>query len=126
MLGTPHYMSPEQVVGEKVDSRSDLFSAGVVLYQLLTGHLPFEGDTLISVAYKITKTDPPSLDKVRSDLPLSLRRVIERALKKQPDKRFQTRRGIRAGADRRRARARRGRSGKGTSRAAFRWPSAGR
>ncbi len=90
VLGTPHYMSPEQVIGEKVDSRSDLFSAGVVLYQLLTGHLPFEGDTLISVAYKITKTDPPSLDKVRADLPLSLRRVIERALKKQPDKRFQT------------------------------------
>jgi serine/threonine-protein kinase len=90
VLGTPHYMSPEQVIGEKVDSRSDLFSAGVVLYQLLTGHLPFEGDTLISVAYKITKTDPPSLDKIRSDLPLSLRRVIERALKKQPDKRFQS------------------------------------
>jgi serine/threonine-protein kinase len=90
VLGTPHYMSPEQVIGEKVDSRSDLFSAGVVLYQLLTGHLPFEGDTLISVAYKITKTDPPSLDKVRPDLPLSLRRIIERALKKQPDKRFQT------------------------------------
>ena len=90
VLGTPHYMSPEQVLGEKVDSRSDLFSAGVVLYQLLTGHLPFEGDTLISVAYKITKTDPPSLDKVRPDLPLSLRRVVERALKKQPDKRFQT------------------------------------
>jgi len=90
VLGTPHYMSPEQVIGEKVDSRSDLFSAGVVMYQLLTGHLPFEGDTLISVAYKITKTDPPSLDKIRSDLPLSLRRVIERALKKQPDKRFQT------------------------------------
>jgi len=90
VLGTPHYLSPEQVVGEKVDSRSDLFSAGVVLYQLLTGHLPFEGDTLISVAYKITKTDPPSLDKVRGDLPLSLRRIIERALKKQPEKRFQS------------------------------------
>ena len=90
VLGTPHYMSPEQVVGEKVDSRSDLFSAGVVLYQLLTGHLPFEGDTLISVAYKITKTDPPSLDKVRGDLPLSLRRIVERALKKQPEKRFQS------------------------------------
>jgi len=90
VLGTPHYMSPEQVVGEKVDSRSDLFSAGVVIYQLLTGHLPFEGDTLISVAYKITKTDPPSLDKVRPELPLSLRRIVERALKKQPDKRFQS------------------------------------
>ncbi len=90
VLGTPHYMSPEQVIGEKVDSRSDLFSVGVVLYQLLTGHLPFEGDTLISVAYKITKTDPPPLDKVRPELPLSLRRVVERALRKQPEKRFQT------------------------------------
>ncbi len=90
VLGTPHYMSPEQVIGEKVDSRSDLFSAGVVLYQLLTGHVPFEGDTLISVAYKITKTDPPSLDKVRPELPLSLRRIVERALKKQPEKRFQS------------------------------------
>jgi eukaryotic-like serine/threonine-protein kinase len=90
VLGTPHYMSPEQVLGEKVDSRSDLFSAGVVLYQLLTSHLPFTGDTLISVAYKITKTDPPALDQLRPDVPLSLRRVVERALKKQPDKRFQS------------------------------------
>ncbi len=90
VLGTPNYMSPEQVLGEKVDSRSDLFSAGVVLYQLLTGHLPFDGETLISVAYKITKTEPPSLDKLRPDLPLSLRRVVDRALKKQADKRFQT------------------------------------
>ena len=90
VLGTPNYMSPEQVLGEKVDSRSDLFSAGVVLYQLLTGHLPFDGETLISVAYKITKTEPPSLDKLRPDLPLCLRRIVERALKKQPEKRFQT------------------------------------
>ena len=90
VLGTPHYMSPEQVLGEKVDSRSDLFSAGVVLYQLLTGALPFEGDSLISVAFKITKADPPSIDKLRPDLPLALRRVIDRALKKQPEKRYQT------------------------------------
>jgi eukaryotic-like serine/threonine-protein kinase len=90
VLGTPHYMSPEQVLGEKVDSRSDLFSAGVVLYQLLTGALPFEGDSLISVAFKITKSDPPSIDKVRPELPLALRRVIDRALKKQPEKRYQT------------------------------------
>jgi len=90
VLGTPHYMSPEQVLGEKVDSRSDLFSAGVVLYQLLTGALPFDGDSLISVAFKITKSDPPSIDKLRPDLPLALRRGIDRALKKQPDKRYQT------------------------------------
>ncbi|MEP7208111.1 MAG: protein kinase [Casimicrobiaceae bacterium] len=90
VLGTPHYMSPEQVLGQKVDARSDLFSAGVVLYQLLTGTLPFEGDTLISVAYKITKAEPAPIDKVRPDLPHSLRRVIERALRKQPEKRFQS------------------------------------
>ncbi len=90
VLGTPNYMSPEQVLGEKVDSRSDLFSAGVVLYQLLTGHLPFDGETLISVAYKITKTEPPSIDKERPDIPLGLRRIVERSLKKQPEKRFQT------------------------------------
>ena len=90
VLGTPHYMSPEQVLGQKVDARSDLFSAGVVLYQLLTGTLPFEGDTLISVAYKITKAEPSPIDKVRPDLPHGLRRVIERALKKQPEKRFQS------------------------------------
>ncbi|GMU70730.1 MAG: protein kinase [Burkholderiales bacterium] len=90
VLGTPNYMSPEQVLGQKVDSRSDLFSVGVVLYKLVTGQLPFEGDSIISVAMKITQTDPPTVDKLRPDAPLSLRRVIERALKKQPEKRFQT------------------------------------
>jgi tRNA A-37 threonylcarbamoyl transferase component Bud32/HAMP domain-containing protein len=90
VLGTPHYMSPEQVLGQKVDARSDLFAAGVVLYQLLTGHLPFDGDTLISVAYKITNTDPPAIDKLRPDLPLSLRRIVDRSLRKQPEKRFQS------------------------------------
>jgi serine/threonine-protein kinase len=90
VLGTPNYMSPEQVQGLVVDARSDLFSAGVVLYQMLTGHLPFEADSMISVVYKIANTDAPSLDKLRPDLPLSLRRVIARALKKAPDKRYQT------------------------------------
>ena len=78
VLGTPNYMSPEQVLGQKVDSRSDLFSVGVVLYKLVTGQLPFEGDSIISVAMKITQTDPPTVDKLRPDVPLSLRRVIER------------------------------------------------
>ncbi|WP_137939539.1 serine/threonine-protein kinase [Chitinivorax sp. B] len=90
VLGTPNYMSPEQVSGQAVDARSDLFSAGVVLYQLLAGALPFEGDTLVSVALKIMKSDPVPLDKLRPDLPLSLRRIIDRTLRKQPDKRFQT------------------------------------
>ena len=90
VLGTPNYMSPEQVLGQKVDSRSDLFSVGVVLYKLVTGALPFEGDSIISVAMKITQTDPPTVEKLRPDVPLSMRRVIERSLKKQPEKRFQT------------------------------------
>ena len=90
VLGTPNYMSPEQVQGLDVDARSDLFSAGVVLYQLLTDHLPFEGDSMISVVYKIANTDAPSLDQLHADLPLSLRRVIARALKKPREKRFQT------------------------------------
>ena len=105
VLGTPNYMSPEQVLGQKVDSRSDLFSVGVVLYKLVTGALPFEGDSIISVAMKITQTDPPTVEKLRPDVPLSLRRVIERALKKAAREALPDRRGVRAGADRRGARA---------------------
>lgn len=90
VLGTPNYMSPEQVAGQKVDSRSDIFSVGVVLYRLMTGALPFEGDSVISVAYKITKSEPLAIEKLRPDIPLSLRRAIDRALRKQAEKRFQT------------------------------------
>lgn len=90
VLGTPNYMSPEQVLGGKLDYRSDLFSAGVVLFQLLTGALPFEGETLVGVAMRIVKSDPVSIDKLRPDLPLSLRRIIDRALRKPPEKRFQS------------------------------------
>ena len=90
VLGTPNYMSPEQVMGQKVDARSDLYSAGVVLYKLLTGSLPFEGDSIITVAVKIAQTEAPNVEKLRGDVPLALRRVVERALRKQPDKRFQT------------------------------------
>jgi serine/threonine-protein kinase len=90
VLGTPNYMSPEQVMGQKVDARSDLFSAGVVLYKLLTGALPFEGDSIITVAVKIAQTEPPTVERLRPDVPISVRRVVERALRKQPEKRYQT------------------------------------
>ncbi len=90
VLGTPNYMSPEQVLGQKVDSRSDLFSVGVVMYKLLTNSLPFEGDSVISVAYKIAKSEAPPVQTLRPEIPLSLRRIVERSLKKQPEKRFQT------------------------------------
>ncbi|HVF64441.1 MAG TPA: protein kinase [Casimicrobiaceae bacterium] len=90
VLGTPNYMAPEQVLGQKVDARSDLFSAGVVLYKLLTGALPFEGDSIITVAVKIAQTEAPTIDKLRGDVPVSLRRVVERALRKQPERRYQS------------------------------------
>jgi tRNA A-37 threonylcarbamoyl transferase component Bud32/HAMP domain-containing protein len=90
VLGTPNYMSPEQVAGTRVDARSDLFSVGVVLYRMMTGVLPFEGDSIITVAYKIAQADPTPVDALRPGIPLSLRRAVDRSLKKQPDKRFPT------------------------------------
>lgn len=90
ILGTPQYMSPEQTQGEKIDGRSDLFSAGIVLYQLLTGQRPFQGDSLVTLALKIAKEDPPPMEKLRPGLPASLRRVVERCLAKAPDRRFAT------------------------------------
>jgi len=90
VLGTPHYMSPEQAMGEKVDGRSDLFSVGVVMYQLLTRQVPFEAASLVTLAYKIAKEEPTSIAKLRRDVPPALRRIIERCLKKDPEKRFQS------------------------------------
>src|SRR5262249_14195543 len=90
VIGTPQYMSPEQAMGEKVDGRSDLFSVGVVLYQLLAGQAPFEATSIVTLAHRIAKQDPTPIEKLRSDVPPALRRVLERCLKKQPDKRFQT------------------------------------
>jgi serine/threonine-protein kinase len=88
VLGSPFYMSPEQIAGKKVDGRSDLFSLGVTLYQLFTGHLPFEGDSLTSLMYQITNEKPKGIRKVRSELPTCLTRVINKALEKDPAKRF--------------------------------------
>ena len=90
VLGTPQYMSPEQAMGEKVDGRSDLFSVGVVLYQSFVGHAPFEATSIVTLAHRIAREDPTPIDKLRRDIPPALRRVVERCLKKQPDKRFQT------------------------------------
>jgi len=90
VLGTPQYMSPEQTQGEKLDGRSDLFSAGIMFYQMLTGQRPFQGDSLVALAVKIAKEEPAPLEKLRPDLPSSLRRIVERCLAKAPDRRFQT------------------------------------
>ncbi|WP_067271631.1 protein kinase domain-containing protein [Mitsuaria sp. 7] len=90
VLGTPQYMAPEQMNGEKIDGRSDLFSVGIVLYQMLTGVRPFTGDSVVNLALKIAKDDPTPLNKLRPEIPASLRRVVDRCMAKAPDNRFQT------------------------------------
>jgi serine/threonine protein kinase len=90
ILGTPLYMSPEQVKDEPIDGRSDLFSLGVVLYQCVTGQLPFAGDSLAKVVYKILHTDPHPPQLERSEGAMMLREVMERALMKDPGGRYQT------------------------------------
>jgi len=90
VLGTPQYMAPEQMNGQKIDGRSDLFSVGIVLYQMLTGVRPFTGDSVVNLALKIAKDDPTPLNKLRPEIPASLRRVVDRCLAKAPENRFQT------------------------------------
>lgn len=90
VMGTPHYMSPEQALGEKIDARSDLWAVGVILYQLATGKRPFEADTIVTLLYRIANDSPKPVAELRKDIPPGLRRIIARCLNKQPDKRFQS------------------------------------
>lgn len=90
VLGTPQYMSPEQMQGGKVDGRSDLFTTGIVLYQMLTGQRPFSGDSVVNLALKIAKEDPVPMEKLRPEVPPSLRRVVDRCLAKAPERRHQS------------------------------------
>ena len=93
VLGTPSYMSPEQLSGQKVDGRSDLFSLGVMLFQLLSGSLPFQGDSMATLMYKITNEPHPNIVNLRSELaqeaPLLIP-IINKALQKSVDARYQT------------------------------------
>ncbi|MBU2437952.1 MAG: serine/threonine protein kinase, partial [Acidobacteria bacterium] len=89
-LGTPSYMSPEQVIGKKIDNRSDIFSLGVVLYELLTGRRPFEAENITTIIYKIINEEPPSLSDVRKDAPAGFADILDRVLAKKPEERYQT------------------------------------
>ena len=88
-LGTPAYMSPEQVDGLAVDGRSDLFSLGVILYNMVTGHRPFQGTSAVTVCYKVANASPLPATSFDLDLPAELDPVITRALAKTPGQRFQ-------------------------------------
>ncbi len=90
VLGTPQYMSPEQVLGQKVDGRSDLFSTGVILYQLLSNQKPFKGETIATLMFQIATEEPTPVGQVAPHIPAPLRLIVDKLLKKQPEKRFQT------------------------------------
>ncbi len=90
IMGSPYYMSPEQILGIKIDGRSDIFSLGVTFYQLLSGHLPFTGESIASVAFHITKTKHESVKKWNKKLPSSAARITNKAMQKEADKRYQT------------------------------------
>jgi tRNA A-37 threonylcarbamoyl transferase component Bud32 len=88
VVGTPHYMSPEQIEGRPLDGRSDVFSMGVVLYELLCGERPFPGESISTVIYRILHDSPTPLRELNPRIPRDLQRIVERALAKDPDRRF--------------------------------------
>lgn len=87
-IGSPKYMAPEQVLGQKVDGRSDIFSLGAVLYEMLTGHPPFTGADLNAILYQVLNTAPPLPSAHNASLPQGFDRIVARALAKDPDKRY--------------------------------------
>jgi Tol biopolymer transport system component/predicted Ser/Thr protein kinase len=89
-VGTLAYMAPEQIQGGEVDARSDIFSFGVVLYEMLTGHLPFVGEHEAAVMYSILNDSPLPIQKFKPDLSSELLHIVNRALEKDPEERYQT------------------------------------
>ncbi|MFZ2054430.1 MAG: protein kinase [Candidatus Aminicenantales bacterium] len=89
MIGTPEYMSPEQVDGQEADQRADIYALGIILFELLTGRVPFEGETPFSVAYKHKNGVPPEARKINPQIPEDLDRLILKCLEKDKTKRFQ-------------------------------------
>jgi serine/threonine protein kinase len=94
LLGTVPYMSPEQVQAKPVDHRSDIFSLGILLYEMATGERPFHGDNSASVISAVLKEQPPPVTELKRDLPNHLGRIVRRCLEKLPQRRFQSARDV--------------------------------
>ncbi|MFI1303742.1 protein kinase domain-containing protein [Streptomyces sioyaensis] len=90
VVGTPQYLSPEQALGRGVDARSDLYSVGILLFELLTGQLPFDADSPLAIAYAHVQEEPPVPSSINSSLPAAVDALVARALKKNPNERFPT------------------------------------
>jgi len=90
VVGTPQYMSPEQATGDKLDARSDIYSLGILLYQMLAGEPPFDGESSQSILMKQATADPPPIHDHRGDVPAPLTAALERMLAKDPAERYQT------------------------------------
>jgi serine/threonine-protein kinase len=90
VLGTPSYMSPEQLAGRKIDGQSDIFSLGVTLYQLASGHLPFVGESMTQLMYKIANEEPPDILTLNPTLPECLTEIIRKALAKDVERRYKS------------------------------------
>src|SRR5690349_7194392 len=90
VMGTSHYMSPEQARGRPVDARSDIWSLGVVIYELIAGRTPFEGETSTDVIVAITQKEPPPLARFAPNVPAELEWIVMKALRKDRDERYQT------------------------------------
>ncbi|MGW3007911.1 protein kinase domain-containing protein [Streptomyces sp. NPDC001219] len=90
VVGTPQYLSPEQALGRGVDARSDLYSVGILLFELVTGQLPFDADSPLAIAYAHVQEEPPVPSSINSSLPPAVDALVARALKKNPNERFPT------------------------------------